>query len=134
VRQLHICLDTGMYCNLHVREYLIVYRGPGFISVIRFGSSPTPFPPIPSPVGKLDRRHTRKTEKERQLADGRGGREGESAKSNDHKKACSSKYHSILSDSCGQQLPCRAAGIYSKVGCNPTAGLITLSYSEKYRL
>jgi hypothetical protein len=65
-----------------------------------FGSSPSP-----SPVSKLDRRHKgpRKTEKERQLAEGRrwvaGG--GRGAESHDCKKAWSSINHSILSgDSC----------------------------------
>ncbi len=34
-------------------EYWMIYRGPGFLAVVWFGSSPTP-----SPVSKLHRRHT----------------------------------------------------------------------------
>ncbi len=51
------------------REYWTIYRGPGFLAVIWFGSTPNPHPP----VSKLHRRH-KTTEKERQLADGKGGR------------------------------------------------------------
>jgi hypothetical protein len=37
-------------------EYWMIYRGPGFLAVVWFGSSLTPFPP---PVrNKPDRRHT----------------------------------------------------------------------------
>jgi len=39
------------------RECWMIYRGPGFLAVVWFGSS-CPFPP--SPVSKLDRRHTRR--------------------------------------------------------------------------
>ncbi len=42
--------------NLSPREYWMVYRGPGFLAVIWFGSSP--MHPSPTPVSKLDRRHT----------------------------------------------------------------------------
>jgi hypothetical protein len=38
------------------KEYCIIFRRPGFIAVVGFGSSPTLFPP--SPVSKLDQRHT----------------------------------------------------------------------------
>jgi hypothetical protein len=47
----------------------------------------------PSLVSKLEQATHRKTEKERQLADGGGG----GAKSYDGEKACSSINHSILS-------------------------------------
>ncbi len=51
----------------------MIYRVPGFLAVVWFCSSPTPWPPPPhSSASKLDRRH-RKTEKERQVADGKGG-------------------------------------------------------------
>ncbi len=46
----------------------MIYGGPGFLAVVRSVSSPTPLPP----VSKLDRRHTWKTEKERQVADRMG--------------------------------------------------------------
>jgi hypothetical protein len=68
----------------------MIERGPGYLDVVRFGSSPTP-----SPVSKLDQK-TRKTEKERQLADGRWGRGWGGAKSYDGEKAWSSINHSIL--------------------------------------
>ncbi len=50
------------------REYWIIYRGPGFIAIVWFGSSPNPFPPLPSQSFTAD---TQKAEKERQRADGR---------------------------------------------------------------
>jgi hypothetical protein len=49
----------------------MICRGPGFLAVVLFGPSPTL--QAPSPLSKLDGRHTKKTEKERRLADGRGG-------------------------------------------------------------
>jgi hypothetical protein len=30
---------------LITREYWMIYRGPGFLTVVWFGSSPAPFPP-----------------------------------------------------------------------------------------
>ncbi len=53
------------------RDYWIIYRGPGFLAVLWFGSSPTP-----SPVSLLYRRHTG-AEIERQFTDGRRGWEGD---------------------------------------------------------
>ncbi len=50
----------------------IVYRRPGFLAVVWFGSSPTKN--SPHPVSKLHRRHL-KNEKQRQLTDWRGGKE-----------------------------------------------------------
>jgi hypothetical protein len=54
-------------------EYLMIYRGPGFLAVVcltpPFDSSPTHTHPFP-----VDRRH-RKIKKERQLSDGREGKE-----------------------------------------------------------
>ncbi len=63
----------------------MIYRGPGFLAVVWFGSS-CPFPP--SPVSKLDRRHTRR----------RGGGVGRGAESYHRRKVWSSINHSILSD------------------------------------
>jgi hypothetical protein len=48
----------------------MISRGVGFLAVVLLGSSPIPFP-SPS-CSKFNRRHTRRLEKERQLADGRG--------------------------------------------------------------
>ncbi len=52
-------------------EYWLFSRGPGFLAVVIFNSSPSPFP-----VSKLDRRAAShvKSEKKRQLADARWGR------------------------------------------------------------
>jgi hypothetical protein len=68
------------------REYLMIYRGPGFLAVVLFGSSPcTPFvvslsqSSCVSPV---------------ELTNGRGGR---GAKTYDDEKAWPSINHSILS-------------------------------------
>ncbi len=55
-----------------VGQNCTIYKEPGFLAVVWFGSAPTPFP-SPSP----SRRATHmKTEKERQLADRRGGWKG----------------------------------------------------------
>jgi hypothetical protein len=35
------------------RDYGMFYSGPGFLVVVRLGSSPTTFPPPPHPVSKL---------------------------------------------------------------------------------
>ncbi len=71
----------------------MIYRNPGFFVVIgRFGSSPTPFLPLPSVSSTGD---TQETEKERQVAGWEGDERG--AESQGAKKAYSSIYHSILS-------------------------------------
>jgi hypothetical protein len=61
----------------------MIYREPG---IVLFGSSPTPFPPLPSVSSTGDTQEDR----ERKVADGRG------AKIDDGEKARSSKHHSIL--------------------------------------
>ncbi len=75
----------------------MIYRGPGFLAIVWFDSSPTPSPS--SSGSKLDRQHTG-TEKERQVMywreRGEGG--GWGAKPYDRKKAWSSINNSILSD------------------------------------
>jgi hypothetical protein len=48
----------------------MIYRGPGFLAVIGFGSSPSPSSPLSRQQGRPATH--RKTEKERQLADWRG--------------------------------------------------------------
>jgi hypothetical protein len=40
---------------VHISEYLMIYRGPGFLAVIRFGPSPTPYPPGPLKIVKCHR-------------------------------------------------------------------------------
>jgi hypothetical protein len=40
--------------NAILREYWMIYRGPGFLAVVWFGSSSFPATPFPSHVSKLD--------------------------------------------------------------------------------
>ncbi len=54
------------------REYWMIYRGPGFLAVVKFGSKPTPYPP--SPVSKLDRRHEGRLQMRGNLLMEEGGR------------------------------------------------------------
>ncbi len=62
-----------------------IYRVLGFLAIVWFGSSPITSPPF---FFQQARPATyRKTEKERQLADGRGGGEWEETKSYDDEKA-----------------------------------------------
>jgi hypothetical protein len=57
---------------VQTRGDLIIIEARDFLC---FGSTLAPSPPPPSPVSKLDRcSDHRKIEKERQFADGRGGR------------------------------------------------------------
>ncbi len=49
----------------------MIYRGPGFLAVVEFSSSPTPYP-LHQYTRPASATH-RKTEKERQLTDGDGG-------------------------------------------------------------
>ncbi len=70
----------------------MIYRKPGFLSVVCFGSSPHPLnPPPTSPVSKLNWRHAGSLRKRDNLLTGKG------AKSYQSKKAWSSLNHSILS-------------------------------------
>ncbi len=82
-----------------LRRYLhwTIYRRPGFLAVVWFGSSPSPFPP--SLVSKLDRRHTGRLRKRDNLLTGKGGDGdgGRGAESYVRKKAWPSINHSILS-------------------------------------
>jgi len=55
------------------RENWMIYKGPGFLAVVGFGSSPTPLPAL-FPVSKLDRRHTGRHWKRDNLRTGEGGR------------------------------------------------------------
>ncbi len=56
------------------REYWMIYRGPGFLAVVWFGSSPTPLPHPPSSLSKLNRQHTGRLRKKDKLLTGEGGR------------------------------------------------------------
>jgi hypothetical protein len=80
---------------LQIREYWMIYRGPGFLAVVWFGSTPTPT----SPVSKVDQRHTTQEDWERETIRwrerGKGG--GRGAESCDRMKARSVINHSILS-------------------------------------
>jgi hypothetical protein len=52
------------------REYLMIYRGPGFLAVYDLDPPPSPHPP--SPVSKLDRRHTGRLRKRENFLTGEG--------------------------------------------------------------
>jgi hypothetical protein len=60
------CLYSGLFLT---REYWIIYRGLGFLTVVWFGSYPT-F--SPSPISKPNRRYADRLEREMELANGRG--------------------------------------------------------------
>jgi hypothetical protein len=78
----------------------MIYIGPGFLSIVWFGSSPTL-----SPLSRQQARQAAhgKIKKERQLADAGGGGWGkERAKSDNGEKALSSVNHSTLSGYIGQ--------------------------------
>jgi hypothetical protein len=64
----------------------MIYRGPGFLAVVLFSSSPTPFPFLRLSVCRRP-----------SLQTGEGGGGGGGAKSYDREKAWPSKNHSILS-------------------------------------
>ncbi len=81
----------------YTREYWIIYRGPSFLAFVRFGSSPTSFPPT-SPVSKLSLFLSLIVCRRSSLLTGEGGRGGRGAKSYEHEKAWPSINHSILSD------------------------------------
>ncbi len=95
---------------LQGREYWLIYRGPGYLAVVWFGSSPTP-------VSKLDRRHTGRLRKRDNFLTGEGGRGGwPRGKSYDRKEAWSSIIHSILSISGSK--PLSLPGVYVRA-CIP---------------
>ncbi len=89
---LHTCIGQP-------REYWMIYRGPGFIAVVWFGSSPNPSPSRPRPpsVSCLVSLSQSSCISPVELTDGRGGRGGGGAKSNDDEKAWSPINHSIFS-------------------------------------
>ncbi len=70
----------------------MIYRGPGFLAVLLFGSSPAP---SPSPVSKLDWQHTGRPRKRENLMTGEG--EGEGEEPNHTTARTSSINHAILS-------------------------------------
>ncbi len=78
------------------REYWKIYRGPGFLSLVWFGSYPTPFLTLPSVrwTGNTQEYRERETTRWRKRG-GEGGARG--AKSYDGKKTSSSINHLILS-------------------------------------
>ncbi len=81
-----------LYIALVWWKYGLFYRGPGFLAVVWFGSSPTPLPhTFPSVSSTGD---THKREKERQVADGRGRARSRIIRP---QEAWSSICHSILS-------------------------------------
>jgi hypothetical protein len=83
---------VGVYCTgvaLTVREYLMYYRGPGFLAVIP--------PPLPPPNKQVVSLFQSSCVSPVEFTDGRGGGKGEGAKLYDGEKPWSSIYHSILS-------------------------------------
>ncbi len=93
----HIVVPTIR--RVWAREYWIVYRGPGFLALIWFGSSPAPSHPLPSVSSCCDTQED--GERETTFWQGGGG-----AKSNDSEKDWSSINHSILAG-----LSCRFNGL-----------------------
>ncbi len=98
-------LQTNFYCSsirkkkqCSARQYWMICKGPGFLTVVWFGSNPA--------VSKLDQRHTRRLRKRANL------RGGDGAKSYNCEKAWSSINHSTLSDDKGtvRAVDERAAG------------------------
>ncbi len=75
----------------------VIYRGPGFLAVVWFGFSHTPF--SPSPVSKMSLFLNLHGVAGRAYLQGRGWGGGQGAKSYDPEKACPSINHSILSGS-----------------------------------
>ncbi len=57
-------------------EYLMLYRGPGFLAVAWFGSSPTPSPPFPSDIVVSLSQSSSVSPFELSDGRGRGGRRG----------------------------------------------------------
>ncbi len=82
-------------CSIPLIEYWTIYRWPGFLAVVWFGSTPTPSPLLSaSSTGD-----TQETEKERQFADGRFGKGmGVEPKHTTARKHWPSINHSIFSD------------------------------------
>ncbi len=72
---------------------LIIYRGPGFLAVVWFGSSPT----LPHPVSKLSLFLSHPVCRLSNLLTGEGGGGGEGARLYVGEKAWSSINHSIIS-------------------------------------
>ncbi len=60
--------------SLQPKEYWMIYRVAGFLAVVWIGSYPQPPPPpLPTLPSVSSNGENKKTVKERQLADGRGG-------------------------------------------------------------
>ncbi len=53
----------------------MMYRGPGFLVVVRFGSSPTPSALSPEPAGSLSQSFCLYRRSSLQTGDGKGGGE-----------------------------------------------------------
>jgi hypothetical protein len=68
------------------------YRGPDILTVVRFGSSPAPSPPL-----TIDSLSQSSCVSPSSLLKGEGGRGRRGAKANDNEKAWPSINHSILS-------------------------------------
>jgi hypothetical protein len=70
--QLRICYTIHNTCLVHPREYWMIYRGPGFLAIVWFGSFPPPSPP-PSLQSVSTAGDTQEAWERESIADGRGG-------------------------------------------------------------
>jgi hypothetical protein len=64
-------LDPGLIGTGRTRGYRMLYRGPGFLAVVRFVSTP---PPSPLSLSKLGRQHTERQRKRDNLLTVEGGK------------------------------------------------------------
>ncbi len=122
MRQLHICLDTGMYCNLHVREYWMVYRRPGFLSAAVWFAPPPSLPPLfrlPSESSTGDTPEDWERETTCWRKRGVGGGIGQMKRPQESLL----RYISVNTLMINVVNSCHAGqiGVYTKVGLKPTA-------------
>ncbi len=78
-------------------NYGNIYKGQGFYAIVLYDLAPPLTSSSPSPVSKLDRRHTGRPRKRDHMLTGKGGKGWRRSQSYDSEKAWSSINHSILS-------------------------------------
>ncbi len=87
-------MPAGQHLTQYSREHWMIYRGPSFLAVAWFGSSPTPSPP--SPVSKLSLFLSLPVCRRSSLLTGEEGTQGRRGKE-PNQSACSSINHSKFS-------------------------------------